>query len=368
LGRRVWISELDLVHDHYCDYAGCPGVVRFAQITDSPFVVDPSACVYANACNYALLTIKFGCRAFGLEGPYIPFDVENMLRPGTDDETRMKNNILDDLNKKWLRELTSKPDCVTGMFIKDEATEDDPDKKRVIKHFSAPEGSCCNAFVPDVETTMMSVRCSLPYLKARTSQTKIDVKGAFRRIPLHPTSAVRCNYAIVDEETKVRRYFMDLRLNWGLKCAMLIFQRFTQLVRLMVLRRGHEAVLLYVDDFDGLEPSHERNWILHKLICSLLLSLGLPYAEAPDKLIVPSYCITFLGVLSDTDTDGEGRVTLRITPAKHKKMLRLMKEVLSKHRRKPGSVTKGELESLAGFLVYIFRRLPMVRGATIARS
>ncbi len=77
---------------------------------------------------------------------------------------------------------------------------------------------------------------------------KVDLKAAYRHVPIHPSSqrATSLKWTFAQGHTV---YMFDAKLPFGARASPTIFHRITQAVKRMLQRRGHEAVVVFHDDF-----------------------------------------------------------------------------------------------------------------------
>ena len=79
---------------------------------------------------------------------------------------------------------------------------------------------------------------------------KIDLKSAYRSIPIHPSNYAGTGLKWKFKGNKVKfTYFVDTRLPFGGKRSPEIFNRLTQAVRHIMAKKRFNAVVVYLDDF-----------------------------------------------------------------------------------------------------------------------
>lgn len=173
-----------------------------------------------------------------------------------------------------------------------------PNKWRLIIDLSHPTKQSVNDGIP-------KSLCSLSYitidsaishilnLGQGTLLAKIDIKQAFRLLPVHPADrhllAMRWKDSI----------FIDTCLPFGLRSAPKLFNILADLLSWILEQQGVSPLLHYLDDFLLMAPpeSSECQDNLHTVqhICSLL---GIPLAI--EKVEGPTDSLTFLGITLDT--------------------------------------------------------------------
>ena len=173
-----------------------------------------------------------------------------------------------------------------------------PNKWRLIVDLSHPAGYSVNDGIPKdlctisyitVDTAISHILNSGP----GTLLAKIDIKNAFRLLPVHPADrhllAMKWN----------KHIYIDTCLPFGLRSAPKLFNILADLVSWIVEHRGVSPVLHYLDDFLIMGPPTSTkcadNLNIIKEVC---LQLGIPLAV--EKLEGPSKSLTFLGIVLDT--------------------------------------------------------------------
>ena len=129
-----------------------------------------------------------------------------------------------------------------------------------------------------------------------TLPSKIDLKNAFRLIPVRPAD---WNLLGIFWQGK---YYIDTCLPFGLCSAPCIFNRLATAIH-WILQKNYNVQYLfhYLDDFltAGLpnSPVCKQN-----LESTLTLCQRIKTPIKPEKVVQPSTCITFLGIVIDTET------------------------------------------------------------------
>lgn len=208
----------------------------------------------------------------------------------------------------------------------------------MIVDLSYPNGRSVNDCIP-------SEVCSLRYpsvddavqfilsLGRYTQLVKIDLKNAYRILPVHPEDRQLLG---VSWEGYT---FVDQCLPFGLRSAPKIFTAFADTLAWVLHRQGVRFLIHYLDDFliFGSPFSGEGQHSL-QVALGTLAALGVPVSMP--KLEGPATTVTFLGILIDT-----ARLELRLPPDKLFRLRQLVANWL--HRR---SGRKSDLESLLSHL------------------
>ena len=213
-------------------------------------------------------------------------------------------------------------------------------KWRLILNLSAPEGlsvndgialpPCSSEFVGVADAALEVARCG-----CGTLMGKVDVKTAYRNIPIHPNDwwllGMRWEGGL----------FVDTTLPFGLPLAPKIFTAVADGVERILKAEGVDFVIHYLDDFFvvGAPNSYECEANLLKLL-EVFARLGLPVAV--HKLEGLEVCLTFLGFELDS-VAMELRLPVR-------KLCELQELISAWQGRR--SCLRSELESLVGKLAH----------------
>ena len=162
---------------------------------------------------------------------------------------------------------------------------------------------------------------------------KIDIKNAYRIIPVHPH-----DHHLLGVQWEGHVY-IDRALPFGLRSAPKLFTAFADAIGWSLLHWGSPPLIHYLDDFlFFLSPEATESMMALPRIVSILDQLGVPIAT--QKVEGPATVVTFLGIIVDTD-----RRELRLPVHK----LEYIGHLVSQWRgRRSGRVA--EFESLLGHL------------------
>ncbi len=162
---------------------------------------------------------------------------------------------------------------------------------------------------------------------------KLDIKSAFRIVPVHPADRYLLGMRWCDQ------LYVDTVLSFGLRSAPKIFNALADALEWVLRDHGIRFVRHYLDDFMLMGPpaSSECGQAIEMTnsICELL---GVPLA--PDKCEGPATILTYLGIEFNTST-----LHLRLPDDK----IQSITELLSSWEHKQ-ECTKKQLESLIGVL------------------
>lgn len=213
-----------------------------------------------------------------------------------------------------------------------------PGKWRLIVDLSYPTSmsvndginpAYCSLQYTSVERVAKAVfECGVGALMA-----KVDVKSAYRLIPVHPED--RHLLGMVWQG----QLYIDAMLPFGLRSAPVIYTAVADAFEMILKAKGVTGIDHYVDDIITFGPP--RSVICQENLVRIVeegKKLGI--TMAPEKTVGPSTCLVFLGIEVNSVTQ-----TLRLPQEKLSK-LRLMLTQWEGKR----SCTRRELESLIGYL------------------
>ena len=130
-------------------------------------------------------------------------------------------------------------------------------------------------------------------LGRNTLLAKIDIKSAFRLLPVHPAD----RHLLGLEWHKL--IYLDTGLPFGLRSAPKLFNILADLLAWIVSQKGVSICLHYLDDFLTMSPPATATCQSNlATLMSTCEDLGIPLAT--EKLEGPSTTLTFLGVVIDT--------------------------------------------------------------------
>ena len=213
-----------------------------------------------------------------------------------------------------------------------------PDKWRLITDLSYPSGSSVNDGIP-------SELCSLTYVTIDnailnilesgkdTMLAKIDIKSAFRLLPVHPADRHLLGMRWKD------RIYINHCIPFGLRSAPKLFNILAALLAWIAQNAGDSYLIHYLVDYLTIGPPAStvcQNNV--NIFLSLCAELGVPLAT--DKLKGPSTSLSFLGIILDTNSRD-----IRLPPNKLIRMQELLTTWLPRKKAR-----KREILSLVGTL------------------
>ena len=213
-----------------------------------------------------------------------------------------------------------------------------PGKWRLIVDLSHPKGKSVNNGIP-------KSLCSMSYISTDDAISRIlalgkgallakmNIKSAFRLIPVHPSDR-----HLLAMEWKDNIY-LDTCLPFSLRSALKLFNIMANLLAWILEQQGVSNLMHYLDDFLTMGHPHspERQHNLHTLmqVCHLL---NVPLAT--QKVEGPTPCLDFLGIILDTI-----RMEARLPEEKLTRIFHAVGNWLDKR-----NATKREILSLVGLL------------------
>ena len=124
---------------------------------------------------------------------------------------------------------------------------------------------------------------------------KIDIRSAYRLIPVHPE-----NRLLLGMQWGAWKY-IDCVLPFGLRSAPKIFNSVADTLQCVVRRRGARWLFHYLDDFPCLgSPETEECSLALATLLGTCEELHLPLTT--EKQMGPASCIEFLGIELDSAT------------------------------------------------------------------
>ena len=151
-----------------------------------------------------------------------------------------------------------------------------------------------------------------------------DLADAYRHVPSNaPNMTV---VVLADPVTGTPYYFTLPGFNFGLRAAVLQFNRFPELMTAVARRLMNIVCSHYFDDYVVVEPLRSARHAQHCL-ATLHRLVGFPFAAA--KHVKATGVFVFLGVQSDLSRAHIGTVTLAVTKRRTDSILERIEEILA---------------------------------------
>ena len=215
-----------------------------------------------------------------------------------------------------------------------------PGKWRLILDLSSPRGSSvndgvdkrlCSMHYTTFEDALRAIRSAGP----GALLAKIDVKEAYRNIPVHPSDRHLLGMSWQG------RIFVDGQLPFGLRSAPVLFSALADALEWVFWEKGITFCVHYLDDFLTLGPANSGICTDNlRILTETCSSLGVPLKV--EKLEGPATRLVFLGIEIDTV-----KWTMSLP---EEKMLKIKLELLQWKSRR--SARQRELLSLIGKLAH----------------
>ena len=293
-----------------------------------------------NLCTYILEGLRIGFKT-GYRGPMTVTRPKN-LRSATNN----KRKVSEAINKEIKRKHTSGPfkqPPFSQLHCSPIGSADKPDGSiRLVMDLSQPEGSSINEWIDKDEFSVHYTHFDEATKLVRMAgegcfMCKVDIKHAFRLLPVHPSEWNLLGYIWEDS------YFVDTRLPFGLRSSSRIFNDFADLVCWIAQNKYNLINLVHYSDDYFLVCEHSLMLAREQLktLCQAFEDMGIPLAE--DKIIGPSTCIIYLGIGINSM-----KLTMYIAKDKYNEIRMILKTW-----KRCKKCTREELESLIGKLNFI---------------
>ena len=216
-------------------------------------------------------------------------------------------------------------------------------KWRLIVDMSAPEGASINDGISASASSLSYVSVvdavrSITALGQGALLAKIDIKSAYRNVPIHPDDRWLMGM------TWEGALYIDTTLPFGLRSAPKIFTALADAAEWIIRQTGVGFIIHYLDDFlvAGAPGSSECAAALSTMR-DVFQRLGFPIAV--EKLEGPTPCLEFLGFELDSQA-----MKVRLSPTKLRELQTLVHQWVGKK-----TCERRELESLVGKLAHASR-------------
>ncbi|KAL9977320.1 hypothetical protein ACROYT_G014710 [Oculina patagonica] len=218
--------------------------------------------------------------------------------------------------------------------------------RRTIFHLSYPKHrpTSVNAHIPPEDYSLHYIKVDnaitiLQDLGQNCFMSKLDIKAAFRNIPVHPT-----DWELLGMKWQ-GLYFFDMVLPFGLRSAPFLFDQFSSALEWIIQHKLNVPQVIHIldDFFIALPPPRSHCATALCKVLHLFTELDIPIA--PGKTFSPSTSLEFMGILLDSHTM-EARLP-------QDKLTRTKQALLQWSLKK--SATLRDLQSLIGTLQFACR-------------
>ena len=289
--------------------------------------------------NYFLDGLTAGFR-IGFTTPATLHAAKRNMSSATDHPTVVEDYLQAELDHNRIFGPYSRSQCQNvhvsrfGVIPKQYQTN----KWRLIVDLSHPRDHSINHFIP-------KSLCGLSYITVddaisiimkygpNTLLAKVDIKNAFRLIPVHPGDR---HLLAMQWHNQV---YVDGCLPFGLRSAPKLFNLMADLLSWIATQEGIHCILHYLDDFLIIAPPHsplcQQGLDKFTQLCDML---GIPLAS--EKVEGPTSCLSFLGITLDTN-----RMEIRLPQDKLARIQEMLGRWLYKKK-----ASKRKILSLVGLL------------------
>ncbi|KAK3104130.1 hypothetical protein FSP39_024643 [Pinctada imbricata] len=220
---------------------------------------------------------------------------------------------------------------------------------RLIHHLSFPPGHSVNDHIDNIHCTVKYTSFDealemITEVGTGAVIARLDIKSAFRLIPIHPSDFSLLGYKIA------QYYFVDKCLPFGCAISCALFEKFANFLEWELKRRAKsDSVVHYLDDFLIAGSDFDKCVTFMNCYRSLCSDLGVPLAE--EKTLGPATRINFLGLEIDTL-----EMMVRIPADKLDKLRQQLVKMLGCKK-----TTLLDLQSLTGLLNFCSKAIPSAR-------
>lgn len=220
---------------------------------------------------------------------------------------------------------------------------------RLIHHLSFPEGSSVNDFIdPDYCTVHYTpfdeVLEMIANLGTDSFLAKMDVKSAFRLLPVHPADQELLGFKFNNQ------FYYDMCLPMGCSISCALWEKFASFLEwVTITKTGKDTLGHYLDDFIFAAKDIEGCKLLMSSFQNTCRDFGIPLAE--EKTVGPKKSLVFLGIEIDTE-----KMVISIPEDKTIALKHSISQILGKSK-----ITLKILQSLVGTLNFCAKAIPAAR-------
>ena len=265
----------------------------------------------------------------------IPIQCENHVsaRPGSPLYDKATKQILHEIGMGNYELVSDPPDIISPIGV----IEKPDGGVRLIHDCSIPKGKSVNDYsTEDWHQKFARVDDAAALVTEGCFMAKIDLQAAYRSVPISRHSQRVTGLQWTFGSRKV--YLRDTKLCFGSRLAPGVFHRLTQAVKRMLIRKGLNATVVYLDDFFIKADTFQECLKALNMVIGLLRKLG--FSINWKKVTDPTTRIVFLGIEIDSVS-----MCLRLPDDK---LHQVREELMRFQSRKRAS--KKQLQSLAGKL------------------
>ena len=259
---------------------------------------------------------------------------------GTDVRDKVEQTIRQEIRDGNYIITSTKPTIVSALGA---VPKQDSNNIRLIHDCSRPDNGNLNSYANEAPPfSFVTIDHATSLIKPNAFLAKLDLKSAYRHVPLHPSNYEATGLAWTFAGDSTPTYLYDCKLPFGSSKSPEIFNRLTQAVTRIMARRGH-TILAYLDDFLIIADTEQDCRDAYLQLIDLLHELG--FNINWNKAVEPCQNLTFLGIEINSVLR-----QLTLPDSKLCEMRSLLSGVLNKRK-----LTKRDLQSLAGKLNFAAR-------------
>ncbi|KAL9977192.1 hypothetical protein ACROYT_G014570 [Oculina patagonica] len=197
---------------------------------------------------------------------------------------KVEKQIREEISKGNYVVTQAKPTIVSALGA---IPKPQSDKIRLIHDCSRPQHSNVNSYATTQHFSYVTVEQAVSMIKPNAYLAKIDLKSAYRHVPIHPSNYSATGLAWQFHGENHITYLYDSKLPFGASKSPEIFHRLTQAVTRMMAKRGFHTILAYLDDFLIIGDSKYECELAYQELIQLLSELVL-VSTGRKQFLLPS--------------------------------------------------------------------------------
>ena len=269
--------------------------------------------------DFVMQGVEWGFDILEGKQPIFAADMQNYKSTTHENVSKVERQIKSEIELGNYRIVNKKPSVISSLG----AVSKSNGGIRLIHDMSRPLGGI-NSFVENSSCSYNTVDLATNCMKPNCYLTKLDLKAAYRSIPIASTNFKYTGLSWHFKGDKSPTYLIDTKLPFGAKKACRIFSRISDAVA-RSLRRQNVLVVNYLDDLMIISDTKEKCWLDLDKTVNQLVCLGFDINW--DKMEPPSQFMSFLGVQIDTITR-----TLSLPNKKFIELLALLQDWVHRKR------------------------------------
>ena len=270
-----------------------------------------------------------------VDSPVDTYECQHYLSITSSDVKPLMDIIIrKELSEGAISIVNDKPHCVHSLG----AVPKSDGGIRPITDCSRPYNISVNNHCDDIirDFCFKNVSTVTDLLGENDYMTVVDIKSAYRAVPIRPEHRKFQGFKWDLDGNSL--WFVDNRMCFGLRLGPMYFNMLSTFVHDVMLNVYNVKIVNYLDDFIAVSENYKKCVHAQDSILKLLRHLG--FYVSFSKLIHPSKCVVYLGIIIDSV-----RMELRLPEGKVSKLKCLLDQLLAKRR-----VSRKEIEKLGGLL------------------